>query len=170
MALVPGDYTFEVYDQRGDGMGSIYPENAGFFELSTDAGGTPEVLVPLTLGYFEFVFTANFTVPKIKAGDFPTHSPASGFSSYESPHGRKTSIPSLVSSDISSDAPSYLPPLLPAPSRVVEPVSPSLPIQGDEGLDDAPAVTSNAADASFIAGGRMIHSWIAALFSLISLL
>ncbi|GAX27794.1 chymotrypsin C [Fistulifera solaris] len=145
VALVPGDYTFEVYDQRGDGMGSLLPENAGFFELSTNVSGASEVLVPLTLGYFEFILATDFEVPETLVAS-PTRSPVSGFSEYEDSPGAKSVVPTTIESGTLSSAPSFAPSPLLSPSNNSDPGASQLPSGGEsqEGVDNSPILTSNA--------------------------
>jgi hypothetical protein len=126
-------------------MGSLLPENAGFFELSTNVSGASEVLVPLTLGYFEFILATDFEVPETLLA-LPTRSPVTGFSEYEDSLGAKSAVPSSIDLNTSSSVPSFAPSPLLIPSSNSDLGASQSPFGGesDEGLDNSPTLTSNA--------------------------
>lgn len=151
-------------------MGSVFPENTGAFEISTNASGKTEILVPLTPAYFESVLATDFQVPEIRLPDGPTLSPQAALSSSLSSYASDT--PSVLSSELSSDVPSYVSLQFPSPSITNVPnflsVLPTLRVDRNDGPDDVPTVTTDAPDSSSTnpLRGRMTLKWLVALAGL----
>lgn len=72
ISLLPGEYTFELYDMGGNGMaafaGDTFSLTLGWFELSiTTTSTAKEILVPFTYANFTNVMLSDFVVPKKRA-------------------------------------------------------------------------------------------------------
>ena len=75
--LLPGEYTFELYDMGGNGMaafnGDTNSSTLGWFEISI-ASTSKEILIPLTDANFTKVMLSDFVVPGKETVSFPSTS------------------------------------------------------------------------------------------------
>jgi hypothetical protein len=168
LALLPGEYSFEVYDSFGDGLVDQFSIGGWilYSVILDDEDEETEVELATGNALFEFEDITDFTVDESSTPTgAPTEQPAVQITS-DIPSGLPTlvpsdmptsvpsDVPSLVPSDVPSLVPSYAPSLVPsdvpslvpsdAPSLVPSGRPTNSPTDKPEPASDAP--TSNDTD------------------------